>query len=335
MKTLNIKNNLPHWHRLTSLAASICLFAGFASLPLRAQDEYIPAGYNEDEWYDPGDWFDGNNIEKDGSDPLIGESSDTYEYDPFDYDPYDYGIDAYDYSYTPVVYDYYWDPVVLKWKPESKNNQATSSQAGNRNQPEGGKKEMATFNGTVDGFRKVQLKNKKGESGDFTFVRISLENGEKRVITLGSKLKIPDIGLNKGDRISVSGQNARMDNQKILVANRITVGDKTFQIQRQNRPDAGQQVTVNGTVKKFAKTSLDGSKEQNLLIRVTLKDGTSNVVDFGKGTTLRDLNVQEGSNVRIQGKKSRVDGKMLIVAQKFSVGASALSDSKSKSSSGD
>lgn len=293
-----------------------CLIAGIAILPLSA---------DEDEWYDPSDWFDGNNVETAGTD-----------YDWWDnrgwYDTYDY----YDY-YTPY-YSYYWDPVVTGWtryevqsdsnssssnvsnNSNNSNDSSASNRSGSNNRSSGKDRGMTRFEGKVDGFKKVNLTTQSGQDEEHSFVRVRLRNGDSQIISLGSRVNVADLDLSKGDRIEVSGKSSRIDNRDVLVAHRIETGGETFNIREKNRPETGQQVSVQGKIEDYRQTSLsDNAREQNLIVRLEMKDGKNCVVDLGQGTSLQDLDLEEGSNIRLEGEKTQVDGKSLIIARKIHV----------------
>ena len=73
-------------------------------------------------------------------------------------------------------------------------------------------------------------------------------------------------------------------------------------------------------MKDIKRTSMsDSSREKNLLVRLELKNGKTCVVDLGRGTTLSDLDIDNGSKVRLQGQRKMVNGKALIIARKISV----------------
>ncbi len=283
----------PH-RRSWMMAINACIIGGLAALPLTASAE----------WYDPRDWFD------DDEETEAASEDNNWWDDRGWHDRYDYTnpmATALPYSY------YYWDPIVVQWAV------IDSDRASQEPQSSGGDSHTITFEGKVDGFKKVNLSNKTGRKEDHSFVRIRLKNGDSRVISLGGRVNLSDLDLNKGDSIKVSGQQTRIDNRDVLVAHQITADSRTFNISKENRPKTGEQVSIQGTVRDYEHVSLSDDSSKNLIVRLEMKDGKSCVVDLGRGTTVRDLNLDEGSKIRIQGEKATKDGKSLIVARRIRV----------------
>jgi len=308
---MKIHDTTPSTKRWAALAIGAGLIGGISISPLHAvTDESLAGtGYNEDEWYDPGDWFDGNNIERNGNDTQWWDRgwNDTNSWRNADDDR----IVAHPYHY------YYWDPVVVGWATYVPDQ----STAGNDKQDAKHRNANRTtrFEGTVDGFRDVDLKLRDGKSEKHSFVRVRLKDGEKRVISLGKRLELSDLDLNKGDEITATGNVARIDNRDVLVARQIEVDDNTFRIREDNRPHTGRQVSVEGTVKDFQKSQLGDANEKNLIVRMELENGRDCVVDFGRGTNMSDLNLEKDARVKLKGERTKVDGKTLIVARSLRI----------------
>lgn len=98
-----MKFGLKCWLAAALLAMTPMVTPNAPTNDLAAQ-EYVPgAGYvAEDEWYDPSDWFDGNDVEIE--DYYEGDADAYADYDEV-YDD-DYVDDYYDYDYDD---DYYYD----------------------------------------------------------------------------------------------------------------------------------------------------------------------------------------------------------------------------------
>lgn len=324
--------------QLTTLALNLGLFAGISAFPLHAQNgENIPAGYSEEEWYDPSDWFDGDNIESSNKD---WSDNDGWSDSADDADSNAYDNDGTNRASNQARRNQGQNRSGNQTARNQQQDRSDRNQQANRKNQDSSMKK-ASLTGEVDGFKKISLKDSQGKRDEQTFVRVRLDNDDSRVVSLGSRLILSDLDLQTGDRISVSGRNASIDNRKILVASSIEVDDKVFNIRKGNRPeteqnrsnskhkrmdskhsrsDGGQSVSINGTVKQSSKTSLsDDMREENLLVRLELENGKSCVVDLGQNTELSDLDIEKDSEIRVQGKKTKVDGKSLIVARKISV----------------
>lgn len=367
MKTIPKTPQLQRRQQITALAMNIGLFAGLSALPLHAQDnENSRTGSSEEEWYNPGNWSNDNQTDRNGSDwwsndgwSDSADSDDRSDNEAGNIDGesqanrnqrqnrnnaqsrWDQQQDRSDRQAGRNTQQFRSDLQARRNMQQDRSDMQTRrNQRQDRNDaqttrngqqdwsdrnPQAGRKQnrsmkTVTFNGTVDGFRKVNLQDSEGKQDEHTFVRIRLEDDDARVVSLGSRLIVTDLDLEKGDEISVSGRNARIDNRDVLVASSIEVDDKLFRVRKHNRPDTGQQFPITGTVKDVSMTSLsDNSREKNLLIRMELENGKTCVVDLGQGTTLSDLDIEEGSEIRLQGKKTKVDGKSIIVARTISV----------------
>ncbi len=257
MKTTNTH---PHPNRRHCRCAALAFgLALIAAPPLTAQT------YEEDEWYDPTDWFDGNNLEYD----------DTYDYEAYDYD-YDYGYnDVYDYGndwndwdaydtwgvddwdtdYYDADYwdDYDWydtydtidaDPVdtytyVIFANPvdgQSQNNagqrNASSQQnrSGQRDRSmDQAQSEVSRLRGTVEGVRNLNLERSSGAAGTYTVAKVSLENGKSTVVNLGRESQLRDVDLQKGDKIEAIGRRGQVGGETVFVAQKLKAGDQTIE----------------------------------------------------------------------------------------------------------
>jgi hypothetical protein len=68
-----------------------------------------------------------------------------------------------------------------------------------------------------------------------------------------------------------------------------------------------------------SRIDLAQARQDSLLVRLEMEDGSAVVVDFGKDTTLEDLNLQSNSQVRVRGEREFIDGKSILVAKQISV----------------
>jgi hypothetical protein len=277
--------------------------------------------YNEDEWYDPNDWFDGNNV----------ESDDTYDFGAWDYNDYKYGTgyDPYDYG----LYDYggYND---RDWNARTGDYGARNSywrdtydyddDASNQRQAQqtqGRQGQQRTLAGTIEGFREVNVRSRQGERDRFTVVRVRLKDGRSAVVDLGKRLSLRDVNLQKGDYISVSGQQRTINGQNVIMANTIYANGQHHSITRGGAPATAQSQresasqTFRGTVESFRRVNVEGAQSGHTLAKLTLENGKSMIVDFGQNRTPASLGINQGDYVSIRGNRTELDNKPILRAQ--------------------
>ncbi len=101
--------------KLTVGAVSLAMLLALAPSAALAQDEY-GYGASEEEWYDPSDWFDGDEIDYEDEYEYGYDEDEWFEgdYDAYDDNAYDYddewgedNYDVYDYGYDDGAYDAY------------------------------------------------------------------------------------------------------------------------------------------------------------------------------------------------------------------------------------
>jgi hypothetical protein len=325
MKTMkNTKKNMQcngMRRSLQGLAFSTALCFGLASGNALADTEMeyeAGEGYHEEEWYDPSDWFNEDNQTSYETENSLSEGNwdDTY--------------------YPHRTGYYYWDSADQNWNDQESAQQTVSNQQKKNN------RNTARFDGTIDGFKKVSLIDRKGVKDDHTFVKVSLKNGQSRIVSLGNSKDLGDLDLSKGDKISVSGQMVKLDGKKIILADTLRSGGDSHSFAGSNQPNlknrSGQaahagMVTRSGTLEDATKVKLDKQKrDENLIVRLEMEDGTSCVADLGPNTTMEELNLDEGDTVWIKGKKRQINGKTLIVAKQLRIDGrqQGIRDSDSK-----
>jgi hypothetical protein len=327
------------------LAAGLC---GVLAPSITAQE---PA--NEDEWYDPTDWFDGNNIEWD----------DTYE--PWDegvangYDYFDYG---YDYDSTRYGWHFQWDPIDNQWEraygwfddyydydgnnqygwhyqwdPNDKQWDRTYGwfdEYYDYDSPSRSSQGQNVLTGTVDSFRRV-----RNVDGSHTLVRLRLEDGRTRVIDLGQNADLAKLSLHQGDRVRIRGQHESYSGRDVFKADALFVdgerrsiprgqstqrNDGSGRNQQGQRQDSARQprgnVTFQGQVAGFSVVTPRGAPADHLLVRMRLRDGSWRVVDFGPSAKLGDIGLKKGERVTVRGRSKEMDGQMVLIAQQLHAG---------------
>lgn len=224
--------------------------------------------YNEDEWYDPTDWFDGNNYEYDDNLDLDygrdAYGTGLYGYEDYEYD-YDYGFDEdylydsndwRDYDYDYRFYDdlsygwhYQWDPTQSRWVREfgyyddyyDYNPQPTRREMNQtlRQAPQQGNQRVVR--GQIDYVRPLNLTDPSGNIARHSAAQVRFEDGRWVTVDLGRDQRNLRASLNKGDRIVVRGQRGQINGRQVLMANQIQINGRNYQLSRSAQRQVQQQ----------------------------------------------------------------------------------------------
>ncbi len=99
--------------------------------------------------------------------------------------------------------------------------------------------------GTIDGFRSVDISTNGAQADEHSFVRLRLENGESKIVCLGTRVDLRDLSLESGKDITVVGKKARIDGENVIVAERIDYDDTVYRISKDERPEVRKQTSQN------------------------------------------------------------------------------------------
>ncbi len=347
-----MKTYLPLNCRWPLIAATFLTFTLLSPLPpTHAQS------YNEDEWYDPSDWFDGNNYEYDDA---SGRGADDYDYD-WGYSGYpayssgtpDYATrywrDTYDYDRSTADQDQQRQQTTATNRQDQPSQRAQSQQAQQTPRTAQDQSDQPRiFAGYIDGFREVNVRDRQGARDRFTVVRLRLRDGSTANVDLGQRLALGDLNLEKGDYLRAHGQQRTISGQQVILADKILADGREHRISRsgsgatggqqqasqsaqpsrspQSRPsaEASQEnpsaqsgrasSSLRGTVESFRRVAVEGSKNGHTLVRVTMENGSSQIVDLGPNQTARTLGISPGDYVSIRGRETQLNDRPILRA---------------------
>lgn len=304
-----------------SLAA---MSVGVGAPTLLAQDyddyEWNPReGVHEEEWYDPGDWFDydtGVDYDYDWWDYNYGYSPyyDDYGYNDYDYD-YGYDYDdsdyGYDYGYYPGYgyypdydYDYDWD-----WG-NNDSDMHTGWHVGSK----------AQIYGTVEDLRTVR---RDRFSQPQLAATVETDNGNWRRVILGPADRFRSLELEEGDEINVIGQVRRVNGTETLVASKFSTDniDRWINVQRQGQAQRtqGQQRPTkwyHGEILDTRTVKFKGIQNRQTVATVELNDGNIVPVNLGPAGQLPRQEIQQGDDVTLTAKVGKINGRTALIADR-------------------
>lgn len=148
--------------------------------------------------------------------------------------------------------------------------------------------------------------------------RVQTDDGQRVAVLLGPARQVDQFDLGRGDNVTLRVRPGSIDNQKVLVADRIRVGDRTHRIDQQKierlKRISGEVVDV----KKTALNNRDGQQQEHLLAKVRNEDGYVQVVTFGPASQRAEQRLSEGEKICVLASPTTINGNHLYVARKLS-----------------
>jgi len=353
-----MKLKLPklNWTRAT--VASVVAFGLMGSTPhVLGQDredmEWEPGtGVHEEEWYDPSDWFDGD--EGINREETYGYDSSYHDRDYWEEDyqsPQTTGTDWSSWENSPeqarsTAVLYIWVPSEGNWAQNTQNRQSSNTDATRneqqqprsqrsparsdqrqarseesedrrskqaRQQKTDREQKEVQLAGTIDGFKQIRMQRLSKQQEDHTFIRVRLENDDAAVVDLGPSRTVESLDLNNGEEIKVRGGMKKLQDRKVVVASMIQSGDEKTKFRWNDQKQ--DSMTASGQVAEARKMQMDGTRADHLLVRLELEKGKEIIVDFGPETTMSDLGLEEGDQIKVTGQTASIDGKSILLAR--------------------
>lgn len=330
---------------LTMMVATVGLKQ--LTAPVSAQND----SDDKQQWWNPADWFDdtpnnwstdfgqnrswssASNSVSNEAQPETGYYNNYWNYDPFwgygydwGYEPSDYGwhyqwnpaADTWDYEYG--YYDQYYDHnPTNNWKNSSGSKspnrfQSVSNQ--NRHSP-------SVIQGTVESYRRANLKGRQGEREQHELIRITLESGQSTVVDLGRTGLLHRLDMGAGDQIAIRGQQGLIGGHQVFFATDIHVNGRNYPVTRQfirSSPTSNPSATISGQLASLSDANIGG--QDQTFLRVRLESGEMALVDLGgnfNSQQEQDLmqRANRGDWISVQGKRQNVDGHNVIKANQF------------------
>lgn len=179
----------------------------------------------------------------------------------------------------------------------------------------------------------ADLRSRSGER----VVTVKLANGKRCEVRIPSRFSVSTSAIEDAERISVIGTRQNRDGSAIL-AQRLRLdgrevrahGDGQTRMQRSDprrtgaRPSHTQrsstgEASLNGTIASCSRVRLGQGREDRLLAKVHLRDGSQRIVDFGGIGKAKLLQLSEGDRVEITGTKRRIGDKQVLQAERVRI----------------
>lgn len=179
------------------------------------------------------------------------------------------------------------------------------------------RRQNVTLQGEVTETRQVNI---KGQQDKHRLIKMKTDRGQEVMVNLGPKARLSDMDLRRGDQIRVQGRVGTINGKNVLMAKSVRSGNQTHNIARQGQlfdSPRDRSASIQGEIEQVKQFNMKGQQDAHNLARIRMQDGQSVVVNLGPKRNLRDLQLSEGDRVTIQGRRGKIDGKTVVLAEQI------------------
>ncbi len=232
----------------------------------------------------------------------------------------DYNNDGrYDAFETIFVYDLQMAQKRSRDRLEQGQSEQSQSQSGRQSsrQSAGSKKQQsatAKLAGELQDMRKIRMRDSEQQ---FVIARVRTDEGRTAKVLLGKQQQLSGFDLSNGDRIEVEGRRGRINDQPVLVANKLKAGGKAMQIEIERKNQPVRQ--FKGDIVRTRTTRFQGHDSSFLVAEMRCEDGSSRLVNLGPKEKFADVDVKQAEEVCVLAATGKIDGKKALIAEEVSV----------------
>ncbi len=248
-------------------------------------------GYHQEEWYDPSDWFD--------DDDIVDYEYDydydyDYDYGDYDYGDYDYGYGYYDYDDYDYDYDYPYADYDYSLRNRDYNYEFDQQARG----------------------EVVALERIRGAYGAPQSVRLRLrtDDGQTRTLHLGDLAYVEGAlpRIKKGERIVIGGRYIDVDGRRTFKGEEIRSAAGSYRI-----PDYEYERRIEGRLVGIRNVRTRDGNVEAVIAKVQPWEGKTMNVLLGSAESLNQQgqSIKPGARVQVDGYRREVNGQSSFVVQ--------------------
>ncbi|REK12683.1 MAG: hypothetical protein DWQ37_11405 [Planctomycetota bacterium] len=142
--------------------------------------------------------------------------------------------------------------------------------------------------------------------------KVRTEGGQKQPVDLGRVSRVERLDLREGDRVTVVGTPARINDRSILAARRIEANGESVTLGREQ--DRGVK-RVQGAVMNLRTARLRNLNAPFLVARLQLNGGRNQTVILGPKEKLRNLDIQTGDDLQMLVRRGTLNDQPALIAE--------------------
>lgn len=149
-------------------------------------------------------------------------------------------------------------------------------------------------------------------------VRLDTEENRTAKVDLGPQKRVSDLKIKEGEPIVIMGSPGTINDQPMLMAHWVEIGDKRQTIKR---PQDRNLKRYTGQILKTKKATFGDESQNHLMARIRTDDGDTTIVNLGpEKELLNSLNIEKGKSFSMLARPVNINGQRALVAEVINVG---------------
>jgi hypothetical protein len=156
-------------------------------------------------------------------------------------------------------------------------------------------------------------------------VLVKTPQGRMIIADLGPSEKLGDLQLTADRSIQVQGRWLRVGNQPVILVEQVTMNGKTTPIQHPLGQITQQKSrSMKGEILREKDVSVKGTAINNKVIMLKTDKDQQVLVDLGSTENLKDVQIQKGKQIEVQGWPIRVGDQLVVLARQLTMNGKTI-----------
>ena len=181
---------------------------------------------------------------------------------------------------------------------------AREVQSGQRNQ---------RIRGEISEIQQVRL---LGDDEPHLLARVGVQGGEDVHVDLGPRSQLQPLNLDEGDRVTVVGVRAQLNDLPIFVATRVHAKQDSVQIDRSRLHPMNR---FRGEIEDTRFVRYEGVSDEHLVAKVRLNEDEVILLDLGSASAFEDVNLSADTPIEVVARPGTIDNRRAYIAQDLRV----------------
>jgi hypothetical protein len=194
-----------------------------------------------------------------------------------------------------------------------RGDRTVSNQRSDRRQASGDRQRQMSRRGRISGT--IQEKRTVRVDGEQQVIaRVRNNEGRTARVLLGKQEDLSRLDLQSGDRVQVEGVRAKLNNDTVLHATRITSGDRTVR----NEPPQQKTRRIQGEVVSKQTKTFGNKDGEFVMATIRTDEGRNQKVLLGRKDRLEQLDLQQGDQVKVTAAPCKINDQQALAAKQIS-----------------